>query len=185
MRATLASIMIFLISTLVVMLNASPLESAVKRSSPFKYSGDGRLSLIDTHTSEAISVMYRDEKGRYQDAALEAIDHTLRCHGSGQEIPISLKLIELVDHLQDHFETDQVKVVSGYRSAAYNKRLRRRLKRVAHDSLHIQGMAMDIKLHGIHKGELGAFARALKAGGVGVYRNSSFVHVDVGPVRHW
>ncbi len=185
MRSTVASIVIFLISVLIVMLGASPLESAVERPSPFKYSGDGRISLVDMHTREAISVVYRDDKGRYQDSALEAIDYTLRCHGSGQELPISLKLIELVDHLQDHFDTEQIKVVSGYRSSHYNKRLRRRLRRVAHDSLHIQGMAMDIKLPGIHKSELGAFARALKAGGVGVYRRSSFVHVDVGPVRHW
>jgi uncharacterized protein YcbK (DUF882 family) len=28
-------------------------------------------------------------------------------------------------------------------------------------------------------------ARALGAGGVGVYRSSSFIHVDTGPVRTW
>lgn len=185
MRARFASIAIFIASVALILTSASSLESAVDRASPFKYSGDGRISLVDVHTGESISVVYRDEKGRYSDSALEAIDYTLRCHGSGREIPMSLKLVELIDHVQDHFGTEQVRVVSGYRSASYNKRLRRRLRRVARESLHIHGLAMDIKLPGIHKRQLGKFAKALRAGGVGVYRSSTFVHLDVGPVRHW
>ena len=185
MRARVTSIAIFFVTIALILASANSLESAVDRTSPFKHSGDGRISLVDVHTGESISVVYRDEKGRYSDSALEAIDYTLRCHGSGQEIPISLKLVELVDHLQDHFGTERVKVVSGYRSASYNKMLRRRLRRVARESTHIHGLAMDIKLPGVHKKELGQFARALRAGGVGVYRSSTFVHLDVGPVRHW
>jgi len=185
MRARITSIAIFFVTVALILASADSLESAVDRTSPFKHSGDGKISLVDVHTGEAISVVYRDEKGRYSDSALEAIDYTLRCHGSGQEIPISLKLVELVDHLQDHFGTDQVRVVSGYRSASYNKRLRRRTRRVARESLHIHGLAMDIKLPGIHKKKLGGFAKALRSGGVGVYRSSTFVHLDVGPVRHW
>jgi len=185
MRARIASIAIFIVSAALILMSASSLESAVNRTSPFLYSGDGRISLIDVHTGETISVVYRDEKNRYSDSALEAIDYTLRCHGSGKEIPISLKLIELIDHVQDHFATEQVRVVSGYRSASYNKMLRRRLRRVARESLHIHGLAMDIKLPGVDKKELGSFAKSLRAGGVGVYRSSTFVHLDVGPVRHW
>ena len=169
----------------IILLGAQSLESAVNRSSPFKHSGDGKISLIDVHTGESLTVAYRDDKGRYNDSALEAIDYTLRCHGSNREIPISLKLIELVDHLQDHFDAKQVKVVSGYRSASYNKMLRRKLRRVARESTHIHGLAMDIKIPGIHKKELGNFAKNLRAGGVGVYRSSTYVHVDVGEVRHW
>ncbi len=185
MRARFATIIVFLASAAAVLLTAQSLESAVNRSSPFKYSGDGKISLIDVHTGESISVVYRDAKGRYNDSALEAIDYTLRCHGTGEEIPISLKLIEFVDHIQDHFAADTIRVVSGYRSEMYNARLRRRLRRVARESLHIQGLAMDIKVPGIHKKELGRFAKDLRAGGVGVYRSSTFVHLDVGPVRHW
>jgi uncharacterized protein YcbK (DUF882 family) len=185
MRARIASIAIFFAAVALVLASASSLESAVDRKSPFKFSGDGKISLLDVHTGERISVVYRDDKGRYSDSALEAIDYTLRCHGSGKEIPISLKLIELVDHVQDHFGSDMVKVVSGHRSRAYNKRLRRRLRRVARESLHIHGMAMDIKLPGIQKRQLGNFAKALRSGGVGVYRSSTYVHLDVGPVRHW
>lgn len=185
MRARIASILLFLFVATIVTLCARPIESAVDRSSPFKYTGDGRIALIDVHTGEAISVVYRDEDGHYNDSALEAIDYTLRCHGSGEEIPISLKLIELVDHIQDHYGADRINVVSGYRSKDYNTRLRRRLRRVARESLHIQGMAMDIKLPGVGKRDLGGFIKDLRSGGVGVYRSSTFVHLDVGPVRHW
>lgn len=185
MRSRFASIAVFLLSAVIVLASARSLESAVDRSSPFKYSGDGKISFVDVHTGERITVVYRDEDGRYRDSALEAIDYTLRCHGSGQEIPISLKLVELVDHLQDHFGADTIRVVSGYRSKSYNKRIRRRNRRVARESLHTHGLAMDIKIPGIHKRKLGRFAKALRAGGVGVYRSSTFVHLDVGPVRHW
>ncbi len=185
MRARIVSIAIFFITVALILASADSLESAVDRASPFKHSGDGSISLVDVHTGESLSVVYRDEKGRYSDSALEAIDYTLRCHGSGEEIPISLKLVELVDHIQDRFGSDRVKVVSGYRSRSYNRMLRRRLRRVARESTHIHGLAMDIKLPGVGKRELGKFARELRAGGVGVYRSSTFVHLDVGPVRHW
>ena len=185
MRARFASIAIFLLSAVIVLASASPLESAVDRPSPFRHTGDGKISLVDVHTGERVNVVYRDRDGRYSDSALEAIDYTLRCHGSGKEIPISLKLVELVDHIQDNFGAETVKVVSGYRSKGYNKRLRRRNRRVARESLHTHGLAMDIKIPGIHKRQLGRFAKKLRAGGVGVYRSSTFVHLDVGPVRKW
>lgn len=164
---------------------SQPLNSAVNRSSPFQYTGDGTISLVDVQTGERVNVVYKDERGRYNDSALETIDYTLRCHGSGKEIPISLKLVEFIDHVQDHFGVDAVKVVSGYRSQEYNTKLRRRLRRVARESQHIHGLAMDIKLPGVDKRTLAKYAMDLRAGGVGVYRSSSFVHLDVGPVRHW
>jgi uncharacterized protein YcbK (DUF882 family) len=185
MRARVVAIFIAVVSAAIVLLSAQPLKSAVNRASPFKYTGDGTISIVDVQTGERVNVVYKDEKGRYNDSALEAIDHTLRCHGSGREIPISLKLVEFIDHVQDHFGAETVKVVSGYRSQEYNAKLKRRLKRVARESMHIHGLAMDIKIPGVDKRQLAEYAMDLGAGGVGVYRSSTFVHLDVGPVRHW
>jgi len=185
MRAMSTFILALAAAAAVLTVPSAPLQSSIGYSSPFAITGDGRISLSDTHTGEVISVVYRNADGRYNEAAIKAIHHTLRCHGDGEKIPISLKLVELVDNIQDHFGADVIRVVSGYRSDSYNAALRRRSSRVAHRSLHIQGLAMDIRLPGVNKADLARYARSLEAGGVGLYRRSRFVHVDVGPVRNW
>jgi uncharacterized protein YcbK (DUF882 family) len=185
MRARTAFIIAIACAALLAFTESAHLTIAHEGASPFKYTGDGRLVLSDPQTGESISVVYRTRDGRYEDAALDAIDYTLRCHGKGEEFPISLKLVELVDFLQDHFGADRVSVVSGYRSPEYNEHLRHTLRRVAHDSRHLQGMAMDILLPGVSKQQLTAFAETLRSGGVGDYSDSRFVHIDVGPVRRW
>jgi uncharacterized protein YcbK (DUF882 family) len=173
---------LFAVVTLIPVLS---LETAVGHPSAFQYTGDGRIEFIDLHTLERLSIIYRDKDGVYNDSALSAIDHTLRCHGKSERYPISLKLVELIDYLQDHFGADYVNVISGYRSPEYNEYLRSSLRRVAHNSLHMRGLAMDIRLPSVNKVALGNFAKGLKTGGVGVYYDSDFVHIDVGPVRNW
>jgi hypothetical protein len=55
---------------------------------------------------------------------------------------------------------------------------------VAQHSLHMQAEAIDIRLRGIPTSELRDVALRLHRGGVGYYRSSHFVHVDVGRVRY-
>jgi uncharacterized protein YcbK (DUF882 family) len=56
---------------------------------------------------------------------------------------------------------------------------------VASKSLHMQGMAIDIRIPGRPLAGLRDIALAAQAGGVGYYPASDFVHVDVGRVRRW
>jgi uncharacterized protein YcbK (DUF882 family) len=56
---------------------------------------------------------------------------------------------------------------------------------VAKNSLHMYGQAMDIRLNSYNTRELRNLAVAMKAGGVGYYPRSNFVHVDTGDVRSW
>ena len=56
---------------------------------------------------------------------------------------------------------------------------------VAARSLHVAGMAIDIRVPGRPLGAVRDAAKALRAGGVGYYPDSDFVHVDVGRVRYW
>ncbi len=56
---------------------------------------------------------------------------------------------------------------------------------VASNSQHMQGKASDIRLQGVELGDLHKAALSLKAGGVGLYPVSNFVHVDVAGVRTW
>ena len=56
---------------------------------------------------------------------------------------------------------------------------------VAAHSQHLFGKACDIRLQGVELTNLHKAALTLGAGGVGLYPVSNFVHVDVGPRRHW
>ena len=56
---------------------------------------------------------------------------------------------------------------------------------MASHSLHIQGMAIDIRLADRDLRNLHDTAKAMRAGGVGYYPSLDFVHVDTGRVRYW
>jgi uncharacterized protein YcbK (DUF882 family) len=49
----------------------------------------------------------------------------------------------------------------------------------------MQAEAIDIRLPGIATAAVRDAALRLQRGGVGYYRDSNFVHLDVGPVRRW
>ncbi len=49
----------------------------------------------------------------------------------------------------------------------------------------MDGKAIDIRLRDVQLADLRLDALAMKAGGVGYYPKSDFVHVDTGRVRHW
>jgi uncharacterized protein YcbK (DUF882 family) len=49
----------------------------------------------------------------------------------------------------------------------------------------MQGKALDIRLPGTPLKELHRLACEAKAGGVGLYTGSNFVHIDTGNVRYW
>jgi uncharacterized protein YcbK (DUF882 family) len=56
---------------------------------------------------------------------------------------------------------------------------------VARHSLHMQAMAIDIRIPGVPTAKIRDTALAMRRGGVGYYAASDFVHVDVGRVRRW
>jgi len=63
--------------------------------------------------------------------------------------------------------------------------LRNRSNGVAKRSLHTRGKAIDIRLVDVNCKTIRDSAMALKAGGVGYYGSSNFVHLDTGRVRFW
>jgi uncharacterized protein YcbK (DUF882 family) len=81
----------------------------------------------------------------------------------------------------------EIDVICSYRTPWSNEFLRTRSAHtgVAQHRLHMQAEAIDIRLRGIPTSELPDAAPRLHRGGVGYYRSSDFVHVDVGRVRHW
>lgn len=147
--------------------------------------GPRSLSLYNLHTGEALRATYF-EYGAYVPDALQAMNHLLRDFRTGEAHPIAPGLIDLVTTLRSSVETEQtVQVISGYRSPHTNAALQELGHGVATHSLHMQGMAIDIRIPGIQLAHLRDAALALRSGGVGYYPDSDFVHVDVGRVRRW
>jgi uncharacterized protein YcbK (DUF882 family) len=144
-----------------------------------------QLSLVNLHTGEKLAATYF-EGGRYVPDALAALDRVLRDHRTGEVHPMAPGLLDLVAGLAGQVgRPDAVQVISGYRSPASNAALHANSSGVATRSLHMQGMAMDIRIPGVSLARLRDTALALGRGGVGYYPGSDFVHVDVGKVRHW
>jgi uncharacterized protein YcbK (DUF882 family) len=76
-------------------------------------------------------------------------------------------------------------VICGYRTSRTNALLLKRNKKVAKNSYHIKGQAVDIRLPGLQTSELRRAAYEVGQGGIGYYPRQRFVHIDVGPVRYW
>jgi uncharacterized protein YcbK (DUF882 family) len=143
------------------------------------------LALRSLHTGEFVRATYW-AAGRYLRDGLVEIDRLLRDHRSNTVHPIDRRLLDVLDTLRDRLETREAfEVISGYRSPETNARLAASTTGVASTSLHVAGMAVDIRVPGRPLSALRDAAKALAAGGVGFYPDSNFVHVDVGRVRYW
>ena len=143
------------------------------------------LSLYHLHTGETLRAVYR-ERGELIRAALDEINHFLRDFRNEQLHEIDVGLLDELYKLhaafggRGHFE-----VISGYRSPQTNEALRHRSTGVAKDSFHLSGRAIDVRLTSAETDKLRDAAIALRAGGVGYYAQSNFVHIDTGAFRTW
>jgi uncharacterized protein YcbK (DUF882 family) len=63
--------------------------------------------------------------------------------------------------------------------------LAQRSGKVAKNSYHVKGMAIDLRLPSRRLEDVRNAAMRLGGGGVGFYPESQFVHMDTGPVRAW
>lgn len=151
----------------------------------FFFSGDGKIELSHGHFAERIAVRYRDTAGRYDEQALARLRHFFRSWDDGREGEVSLRLFELIDFVQDRYHPKQTVLMSGYRSPAYNDRIRDNGARAAKGSLHTEGMAADLHFTGLDLRKLWIGLRETKVGGVGYYRKEGFLHLDTGRPRFW
>lgn len=144
-----------------------------------------RLVFDNLHTGETLDVAYW-QGGAYAPGALEAVNHVLRDYRNGEIHTIEPALLDLLTALSVRLDaTPRFGVISGYRSPATNAMLHERSGQVASGSLHMKGMAIDIRVAGHDVDRVRDAAQSLGLGGVGYYPSSNFVHVDVGRVRRW
>lgn len=113
------------------------------------------------------------------------LDRFLRDHYTSQHTIMEPKLLQFVLGAAAHFRSDTAYIVSAFRHPKYNLILRKKGHQVARDSQHTHGKAVDFFIPRIPTKALHAWATAQHAGGVGLYLDSGFVHMDTGPVRYW
>ena len=144
-----------------------------------------RIRLRSARTGESVDTIYWIE-GDYIPEALAEIDYFMRDWRQNETIRYDRRNIDIMAatlRLMD--TTEPYHVVSGYRSPKTNAMLRQRSSGVAQNSYHMKGMAADLKLDSRSIHQMARAALACKAGGVGKYGRSNFVHMDCGPVRTW
>ena len=146
------------------------------------------MRFYHTHTNERLDIVYR-RGDVYLPEALDRLDYYLRDYRTGDVHQYDPRLFDLLHELTRSLGRPyaEINVVCGYRTPSTNEFLRSRSVHtgVAQHSLHMQAAAIDIRLPGVPTSQLRDAAVALHLGGVGYYRASDFVHVDVGRVRRW
>lgn len=143
------------------------------------------VAFDNLHTGETLKADYWVD-GAYVPDALAEVDRVLRDFRTGDVHAIEPKLLDLLHALGGRMETTGAfSVISGYRSPKTNAMLHEASSEVATHSLHMEGMAIDIRLSDRALDALHKTALDMKMGGVGYYPKSNFVHVDVGRVRRW
>ena len=126
-----------------------------------------RLRFYHIHTTKRLNIVYRHGDS-YDSAARARLDEYLRDYRTGEVHEYDPRLFDLL--------RDLLISVGHLRTHGHG---------VARQSLHMQAMAIDIRVPGVPTSQLRDAALALHRGGVGYYAASDFVHVDVGRVRRW
>jgi len=114
------------------------------------------LTLNNLHTGESIKAEFFDGRGYIQDE-LAKLNHFFRDFRANKVKSIDPGLFDQLFRLQGLLGTRKP----------------------------VQLQAMDFHIEGIALSNIRKAALSMRAGGVGYYPSSNFVHIDTGPARHW
>lgn len=151
-----------------------------------KGAGDIRkVSMRSGRTGETLEMVYWID-GKYVEEAVQDISHFMRDWREDLTVTMDRRNMDILAASHALLETKEpYLLLSGYRSAQTNAMLRRRSRGVAKNSLHIKGMAADVRLDSRSVSQVARAGLACNSGGVGRYSRSNFVHMDCGAVRTW
>ncbi len=137
------------------------------------------------HTGETFAGVYR-VGDKYLPEAFERMNYVLRDFRTEEVFPMDPRILDILSLLYERLDaSESYQVLSGYRSPKTNAMLRGEGTGVARNSFHMYGQAIDIRIPGQNTKIVRNTALDLRAGGVGYYPRSNFVHVDTGKVRSW
>lgn len=144
-----------------------------------------KVRMYSGRSGETIDTVYWID-GNYVPEAMKQINYFMRDWRQDELHVMAPQTVDIIAATHALLDTSEpYMLLSGYRTPQTNAMLRRRSRGVAKHSLHIQGEAADLRLHSRTVPQIYAAAWSCKAGGVGKYMRSDFVHMDCGPVRTW
>ena len=148
--------------------------------------GDIRsIKMYSGRTGERINMIYWIEGDYIKDAVVE-VNRFMRDWRTNDVKTMDLRTLDIMAAAHRLLDTDEpYMLLSGYRSPKTNAMLRARSRGVAKNSLHMRGQAADLRVNGRSVSEIARAATSCRAGGVGRYSGSNFVHMDCGIVRTW
>lgn len=149
-------------------------------------SGDiRRVHMYSGRTGERIDMIYWVE-GQYIAESIKELNHFMRDWRTNDVKKIDTRTIDIMAAAHNLMDVHEpYMLISGYRCPKTNAMLRARSSGVAKNSRHLRGQAADLRLASRSVNQIARAAAACKAGGVGRYSKSNFVHMDCGPVRSW
>ena len=144
------------------------------------------LNLRNVNTSETYS--YRIKSAFFDNELnYDVLDYFFRDWRENETIKMDrgviknfLKICESLLGFERELEVD---ITSGYRTTKTNEKLRKNNSKVAKNSMHLVGRAIDFKVRNRSIEKLEMVAKKLTPGGLGIY--SGFIHIDTGPYRRW
>ncbi|MCE8007791.1 DUF882 domain-containing protein [Aestuariivita sp.] len=144
-----------------------------------------RIRMYSGRTGERIDMVYWIE-GKYIKDALKEVNHFMRDWRTDDVKGMDIRTIDIMAAAHNLMDANEpYMLLSGYRSPKTNAMLRSRSGGVARNSLHLKGQAADLRLGSRSVSQMAKAAIACRAGGVGKYSRSNFVHMDCGAVRSW
>lgn len=134
---------------------------------------------------EAVNVCYWLPGSGIQRAGYDQLCWIMRDVQAGVHAKMDPRLLDLLCGIQywlRYYGHDYlIHLLSGLRTPDTNART----EGAAKNSLHIEGMAADIRIPGLLTKTLGFMAKEFGVGGTGFYVDRGFIHVDSGRVRSW
>ncbi|KMW57715.1 exported hypothetical protein [Candidatus Rhodobacter oscarellae] len=144
-----------------------------------------RIRMYSSRTGESMDSIYWIE-GEYIKEVIKEINFFMRDWRSDRTTSMDIRTVDIMAASHNLMDiSEPYMLLSGYRTPQTNAMLRSRSRGVAKNSLHMKGMAADLRLKSRSVGQMAKAAVACNAGGVGRYSRSNFVHMDCGTVRSW
>ena len=142
------------------------------------------ISLYRSDTRESAELVYHSN-GQLNEREYHYACHLLRDVRQNKAVLMDPKLLDLVCATQAWLKyygyNKPIYINSGYRTLKTNGSL----EGASRNSMHLYGKALDFRVPGLTPMEIAKIAEKFRAGGVGIYPNNNFVHLDTGGVRVW
>ncbi len=139
-----------------------------------------KVKMLNDRTGELVDMVYWVE-GQYIPEAMQAVNYFFRDWRKDAVKSIDPHQVDILAATHRVLGTNEpFLLISGYRTPATNAAVRG-----ARNSYHVRGQAADLRLRSRSVKQMAGAARNVRAGGIGTYYRSNFLHLDSGPVRSW